>query len=207
MSGIYLFIFQDEAGSSPVSSATVVNRPIFRFRSDEILSNKPTAKIVSKTKKTNNNGSGEKSSTAGSLISSKNSDLETLSNERPPTSNGFPGSRIGEVGSICSSWDVQNSSIVDLDVFGHLLETIVCQLCGHDFSDKDSFHRHSNILHRATIQKTWQPCDTCLWFFPSKKALRSHSCDTKKQTAPLDLSVKSGEGSGKVRLQLVACGA
>ena len=55
-------------------------------------------------------------------------------------------------------------------------DPIVCQLCNQSFSSRHDFYRHSNAEHREKIEKNWQRCLHCLWFFPSKKSVRDHGC-------------------------------
>jgi hypothetical protein len=55
-------------------------------------------------------------------------------------------------------------------------QTPTCQLCRVDFLSSTEFYHHSNLFHKDVIEKIWQLCKECTWYFPAKRSLNNHGC-------------------------------
>ena len=69
-----------------------------------------------------------------------------------------------------------NEAGPDLEVLGDPRPQLSCHCCLAEFGDHDDFYHHSNQEHREEIARTWHPCQSCLWYLPSKRAVRRHLC-------------------------------
>ena len=71
----------------------------------------------------------------------------------------------------------QPEAIVEQESSSH--DSIMCHMCLTHFQSRHDYYHHANLKHRETISKTWHHCKSCLWFFPARKSLHNHGCESE----------------------------
>jgi len=61
-------------------------------------------------------------------------------------------------------------------------DAIMCYMCMTHFQTQNDYYHHANLKHREAISKKWHHCDTCLWFFPARKSLANHGCQSQSSS-------------------------
>jgi len=62
--------------------------------------------------------------------------------------------------------------------------SVICHYCQICFEKSHDFYHHANLKHRFHLEKTWRLCQKCLWYFPTKKSLNNHGCDSPTTSTP-----------------------
>jgi uncharacterized C2H2 Zn-finger protein len=61
-------------------------------------------------------------------------------------------------------------------------DAIMCYMCMTHFQTQNDYYHHANLKHREAISQKWLHCNTCLWFFPARKSLANHGCQSQSSS-------------------------